>query len=462
MDSLLNGEGLVWKLGALIVLAAVALGGIVRSQRFGLIFLGALLFLSGMGLTEDADRALEYRTWLYVLQVYRQYAYAGCSGLLLLGAAIHTSKLNAGNVPSLGFGMMILGVYMGIMEVFHAGVPAGIAAVFFAILSIGAVLIMLAGQLKTWDDFIVVLRVLAVAGCLWAVACAIQFVFDPSVLTTGYGYRRFVGLSGNPQHAAGLSAVMTTLSFWLLLNDNKKLWKFVALAAGGTHLVMVLWTASRTGLALTSIGYAGVLYARLGRAVFLAPVAGAVGYGLLLLVANLGIEIGFERLSSREDTRSDKWTILWETGMQNPIVGVGLQDAGGSENGFLYAFASFGIGTPVILAAIMLATGAVCLRLIKARFDTPDPTGKRIIDLTLAFFAMYWAGNMFEGFGVARISPQLTYFLVFACFSSCAITISRDERAAINDAKLDGDDWPAPIKLDDEGFDEGSYGEVPA
>jgi hypothetical protein len=177
-------------------------------------------------------------------------------------------------------------------------------------------------------------------------------------------------------------------------------------------------------------------------------VAVAVGYALLTLAEAMGVQFGFERLTSTDDTRSHKWATLIENGFANPIVGVGLDNAGGSENGFLYGFAAFGIGVPVILAILMLATLGVCLRLIKLRFDTPNPVGRRLIDLTLAFFAMYWAGNMFEGFGVARISPQLCFFVIFACMASSMVAIVQDEAVMALEEPVPApeDDYPAPIR----------------
>lgn len=427
MESLFSGDNL-WKVGLAAVFAVVAFVAMLRDAKFGFLFLGAMLFLSGLGLTEDAEKSAMGRSWLYALQERRQLAYVACAGLLFVGVAVHASKLQTRNLPLLGFMVMFQGVYMGMITIFQAGPLSGLQAVIFSIFSMSAVLFMLASQLRTWEDIIKLLRVISLVGCVWTVACTMQFMIDQSVLLTGAA-RRFIGLSGNPQHAAGLSAVMATLSLWLTLNDRGKLWKLVAVVATATHIIFVLWTASRTGLALTSMGFAAVLYARMGRAVLAAPVLIAAAYGLLTLAQSMGVEFGFERLSSREDTRTAQWNILLENGLSNPVLGVGLREAGASENGFLYGFAAFGLGVPLIMLLIMFTTMGVWFRLLKARFDTPSPVGKRTMDLCMGFFIMYWAGNMFEGFGVARISPQLSYFLIFSCIAASAINISGDERA---------------------------------
>ena len=447
MDDIFSAQE-IWKLGVLGILGVAAFIQTLRSAQFPMVFIGAMLFISTLGLTEDASRGVEYRTWLYVFQVNRQLAYMLCAAMVMLGVAIHASRINTRTVPGLGIGMMLLGVYMGLITIFHVGASAGLLAVALSVFSVGTMLIFLASQMRSWGEIVTVLRVFVMVGCLWTLACTIQFLIDQTMLTTGFSSRRFVGLTGNPQHAAGFAAVMATVGFWVYLNDTSKRWRFFAVLCAASHIVFVLWTASRTGLAMSVMGFAGVLYSRLGRAVFLAPVAVGVGYGLLTLAQAMGVRFGFERLVSTDDTRSHKWMTLIENGFANPIIGVGLEEAGGSENGFLYGFAAFGIGVPIILAILMLATLGLCLRLVKTRFDTPNPIGKRLIDLTLAFFAMYWAGNMFEGFGVARISPQLCFFVIFACMASSMFAIVQDEAAmALEEpSETPEDDYPAPIR----------------
>lgn len=448
MSGLFAAENL-WKLGIVALFAVVAFLGMLRNPRFGLIFLGAMIFISGLGLTENADKAQEYRTWLFALQSNRQLAYAGCAGLLFLGVAVHAARLNTKNLPILGLMLMGQGIYMGIINIFQDDLSGGFQAVIFTIFSMSAVLLSLSSQLQTWDDVVAVLRMVAVVGAVWTLACTVQFGVDQSVLLTGAS-RRFVGLSGNPQHAAGLSAVMATVTLWLVLNDRRGLlWKLLVLFTLSTHIIFVLWTSSRTGLALLTMGFTAVLYARLGRAVFFAPVIAGAGFGLLRLAESLGVEFGLERLTSREDTRTAQWTILLENGLSSPIIGVGLNEAGASENGFLYGFAAFGLGVPVIMAGILLVTITICLRLVGSRFETPNPIGKRIVDLCIGFFVMYWAGNMFEGFGVARISPQLSYFLIFACIATCTINIATDERAELNETGRDELDEVASGGLDE-------------
>lgn len=448
MDDLFSEQN-IWKIVVLAVAGAAAFIQTLRNPRFPLFFIAGMLFFASLGITVDAADGLEPRTWLFAVQANRQILYAVCAGMVILGVAVHAGRINTRTVPGLGVGMMLLGIYMGLITIFHEGPGAGIAAATLALGSVGVMLLFLTSYLRTWDDVNALVRMFVLVGCLWSALCIVQVGIDQRALTMGYSSRRFMGLSGNPQHAAGFAAAMATVSFWVFLNNSSKRWRFLAIFCGATHAVFILWTASRTGLAMTTIGFAGVLYSRLGRGVLLAPIAAAAGFGLLTLAQAIGIEFGFERFTSTDDTRTEKWLTLLENGLANPVLGMGIEDAGGSENGFLYGFAAFGIGAPIIMGTLLLATMFACLRLIKTRFDTGSELGKRVIDLTIAYFAMYWAGNMFEGFGVARMSPQLCFFVMFACIASASKAIVEDEAvAALEEASAPADEeYPAPIRV---------------
>jgi len=425
MDQLFTTQGITRLLVVTVVGLVVAVA-LVRSQRASLYVLAALLFFNALGLSEDFEKGVQ--TWLAPLQVANRWLVAASAGLLYLGAFAHKGKLDTKTLPGLGLGMMAMGVYMGLISIYHENAISGMTSIFFAIFSMIAIFLALGSTVKTWDDCTAVMRAFMLAGGAWTLGSVVQFFVNQNFLVMGNS-RRFIGLMSNPQHAAGFCAVMATLCVWLVLNDRVKFYRVLAMFVGATHIVFVLWTSSRTGLAVTIIGFTAVFYARMGRAVLFAPVIAAVGYGLLSAAASMGVRFGFERLTSTDDTRTHMWRRMWDSAMESPIVGVGLRDATGSENGFLYGFSLYGIGMPIIMLLLMFSTIFVCAKLFHARFLTKDPVGKRVIDLTIGFFAMYWAGNMFEGYGVARISPQLVFFLTFSCIATAAMAIVRAEQA---------------------------------
>lgn len=426
MEALFTSDN-IWKLLLAGMVGVAVVFSLLRSARAGMLVIGVMLFLSGMGLTKEQGQNTDFRTWLFPLQANRPYLYAACAALLTMGVLIHAGRLNMRNVPGLGWLFVLLGIYMGTVTIFHDGVGAGVSAIFFAIFTIVPMLLVVPSILKEWDDWVGVLRAIAVSGAVWTIACTVQFLVNQNVLLTGAG-RRFVGLSGNPQHAANFSAVIAMVATWLVLNDAKKRWKPLWIFVAASHVVFVLWTGSRTGLLCGLIGMTAIFYARIGRAVFFAPVIAGAIYGLVTLATAMGVQFGFERLTSTQDTRTEKWWTLWENGLANPIIGMGLQEAGGSENGFLYGFASYGIGVPLLLLLYMFISIFICLRLLRTRFSVA-PMGKRLVDLCIGFFAIYWVGNLLEGYAIARMSPQLIFIIIFACLSAALLNKARDEQA---------------------------------
>lgn len=423
----------IWKLGlALIGVVGISLATL-KNAKYALVGVAVMLFVASLGLTEEAGDNFEFRTWLVPLQERRSMLAAGCACLMALAVLAHTNRVNLRQTPFLGWVYLFQGIYMGTVNILHGeisggGLKGGLMAIAFATLLMAPFMLMMSVVLKEWEDYLLAIRTIAFGGLLWTVACTIQFLINHQILITGTG-KRFVGLSGNPQHAAGLSAVVAMVAVWLFMNDPAKRLKLLWLFIAASHMVFVLWTGSRTGALCAVGGLAAIFYARIGRAVLFAPVAVGAIMGLVWLATEMGVQFGFERLTSMQDTRSAVWSILWETGMQNPIIGVGAMEAGASENGFLYGFASYGIVVPLLLFFQLGITAVVCLSLIRARSGA-GPFQKRLADLCIGFFATYWMGNMVEGYGIARLSPQVPLFLAFACISAGMLVKMREEAAA--------------------------------
>ena len=93
MDDIFSARE-IWKLGVLGILGVAAFIPTLRSARFPMVFIGAMIFISTLGLTEDANRGAEYRTWLHVFQVNRQLVYMLCAAMVMLGVAIHASRIS--------------------------------------------------------------------------------------------------------------------------------------------------------------------------------------------------------------------------------------------------------------------------------------------------------------------------------------------------------------------------------
>ncbi len=445
----------LWKVALAGTFLLGLIFAILRNPKAALIAIGGMIFLASLGLAKEAGKSTDFRTWLLPLQERRNILCAGCALLAALAVFAHSYRVNLRQTPFLGWVYLLQGITMGTINILHGeisggGLVGGMMAIAFAITISGSLILYYSVILKDWDDYLSVVRTIAFGGLLWTLGCTVQFFINHKILTTGAA-GRFTGLSANPQHAAGLSAVISMVAIWLTMNDPKKrlkpLWLFVV----GTHILFIMWSGSRTGALCALVGYAAILYARLGRTILLMPVAVAVIAGLVMFASDQGVKFGFDRLTSTDDTRSVAWATLIQTGLRNPVIGVGAMEAGASENGFLYGFASYGFLIPILLFAQLCISGYLCLMLIRARVGAGE-FQKRLADLCIGFFCTYWLGNMAEGYGIARMSPQVVLFLTFACLSSGALYMMRQEAHAAS--------FDAPEALPDlsDGTDYSWYG----
>jgi len=214
-----------------------------------------------------------------------------------------------------------------------------------------------------------------------------------------------------------------------VLNTQRGLWRMTFIGLTGASVIMLLWTGSRTGMGMMVLAVAAVLYARVGRAILAVPVLMVVGYGLYVVAtAVLDIDLGLNRLASTEDTRSWVWAKMWETAMDNPAIGVGVEDAEVSENSLLFGFASYGFGMALLLVTVMLVSFAQVLKLLRIRWGLAAEQ-RRIVDVILGFYAAYFFGTIFEGYMIARISAINVLFFMFAAMATRAIQLAQEHEA---------------------------------
>lgn len=407
----------------LIAVGAVAfivLLGMVLIRMESLRFVATVMMtISVLGVATDwYDRVLP--TWLLPVQMRRSEIYAGFSVLFAFAALFHFGRIPLSRVSMQGLTLMFAGVFIGGLRLLHHGLADGLLTIALALLATGSMTIALPGLLHSYDDCVRLLRSLALANLFWALAIFVQAAINPSGLMLG-GTFRFTGLTANPQAAALALDVLAVVCLWLAMNDSR--WRVVWIGLLSVDVLMLMWTGSRTGALLFLIGAASVLYSRVGRAIFLMPVA---GLGALLLYKVAGALVGSEgvgssaqRLLSTENTRAGGWRQLLEVGLANPLLGVGVDDTGASENSYLLALAAYGIGGLFMVLLVAAVSAFVVLRLLRLRFGAAfrTPYGG-LIDLVVGFNAMYFIGAVLEGYIVARISPLLFSMLIFGALGA--------------------------------------------
>lgn len=404
--------------------AAVVVLMMLRSARMAMLVLGAMLFLSALGVPKD-QLGRFYATWLLPLQTYRSELFMGLGSLLLLGVAGHFSKVTVRNIPGQALIFVGIGTYAALMRIFHEGIESGLQSLLFVALTVVPMLIIIPAMLRSWDDMLFTLRGLCITSVIWTGATAVQFVLNRNFVIMG-SENRFAGLTGNPQHVATYLAPVAIISIWLVLNDTARKYRWFFIVASGFFLLMLAWSGSRTGALMFVVGLTAVLYARLGRAVFILPVLGGALYGLVQGAVALGVDLGLQRLVSTANTRDIVFQTLLADGLSSPLLGVGIRETRGSENSYLLGFAAYGIGMVFVVLLLLFVSVVVCVKVFSARSQL-EGWKKRMCDLILGFNAMFFIGAFFEGFLMARVSPQVIFIMLLSAIASRMIELVQED-----------------------------------
>lgn len=280
-----------------------------------------------------------------------------------------------------------------------------------AALTMGSLALVLPALLTDLDDWYRLLRTFMFTMAAWMVAVLIQVGVNPNAITLGNMFR-FCGLTGNPQHAATLMSITTMVALWLWLNENHIRFKPLWGVMGAIAVVMLGWTGSRTGMLMTILGSSFILYSRIGRAILLLPIGALAAFAFATILQNLGINLGLDRLTSTEDTRSNAWRNMASIAMQNPVLGAGTAFAGNSESSYLYAAASYGALSFMLLVGAVSGGLIYVVRLLKAK-PILETHFSKLCDLCSGVYVAFAVGAFFEGYAIARVSVMVPLFMMF-------------------------------------------------
>jgi hypothetical protein len=374
---------------------------IVR-QRTLVLALAAMLTLYVIGLPIDYWGRVVYQ-WLNPIQENRTSIIMGLVPTILIGALMLLPSPLIPSRPKPVYFLVGLYIYIGATRTIHNGVIDGVLTMLLAIFTLATIVVVVQRMSDDWSDFFIFPRVIAIAMAAFLGATAIQYGINPDKIEIG-NTDRFIGVTANPQFAAVLCGTGLLTLIWLAIYDLRRyLWIYVGLAI--PIGVALLATGSRTGALMCLLGLAVLGIRRFGRQLLLIPLLG-IGLMLMIQLANaIGINLPLDRFLAGSDTRTSAWIELISHFQSSPLIGVGIVNAGKSENGILYAAASYGIGAPLIL--IGLALGCLSLGIQLFRRTQQYPALHPQADLVNAVLAAYFAGSIFEGYMIGRVSSML-------------------------------------------------------
>ncbi len=397
---------------SLFVLIAGGVFIVGLTKKWGMLFpyLGMFLFAS-MSLPLTWNGRIRPSVWLPIQEIRSDlFLASGIAGMLII--PVQMARIRGKPMSLSTWLLVLIGVFSSLLRIIHDGPALGSLSVILSVCTLIPLAVTATMVLDEIGDIPFLLRVVAVMNVIWVLMVIVQIGVNPDYVTQGNQFR-FVGIIGSPQHAGVLMAFLCVIVLWLLLNDERK-YRFFYLSLLGINTLFLLWTGSRTGLGMTFIGISSVLYTRAGRAIFLLPIVAIVTYiAIYFLINVVGVNLGFERLTSTTNTREAAWKTLYTTAIENPLIGIGTTESTKSENSWLYGFAAFGIGMLVLTLLFTVVAFWEVVRLVRTRFWLP-PHYRPYPDLIAGLITMYFAGAVFEGYIITRVSAPLCLYPLIA------------------------------------------------
>jgi hypothetical protein len=401
-----------------------------------------VLFATALTAPIDDLKTHYLETWMSGIQIQRAPIHLAF-GLILTAMMLLRGGISASLLPAPSVILLILGVFMATLQFVHDDATIALQSLGFALATIPSMIAIVGRLTRDYNGCLRMVKVLMWVSVIWTFCCSVQFVVNPKLLLNNTG--RFWGMLANAQQAAVFCAPLAVAALWLLLNDTQKRTRPLWLALAVINLLFLIWTGSRTGAMMLVCGTTGVLYARVGRSILLLPVAALVLWALYGLSDALQIGANLERFASTDNTRGWVWEAQLRSALESPLIGVGWNDAGGSESSYLGAFAGYGIGALLLVLLLVAVVFLGCVRLIVFRRRLPVEL-RHLADLYNAFSLMYFAGAAFEGYILARSAATSVMFLMFAGIGKFLLDEIREHHAMRTDDHSDGS-----VAFDDRG-----------
>lgn len=350
-------------------------------------------------------------TWMLPAQKYHAELHLGLSILLTI-LVLATGGTSLRNISPQATIMFLMAIYAGLLQFIHEDAKEALQAIGFALATIPCFAIATAMSSRNHEGCINLLRMMMWVVVVWTFCCSVQFVINPKYLVSYQG--RFLGMLGNAQHAAALNAPMAVIAVWLFMHDPSRRTKILWVALIAINLLFLGWSGSRTGGLMFMVGLMAVLYSRIGKSILLLPVAAGLLWVLALLAETLQIGANLERFTSSSNTRDWVWTGMLQAAFENPLIGVGWRGGDlGTENSYLGSLSAYGIIYFLLTISLLVVSVWQCFNFnIRKRWLRPEH--RAIVDVFTSFYAMFFAGALFEGYILARsFIPQLM-LLTFA------------------------------------------------
>lgn len=363
-------------------------------------------------------------------------------GLLLV--IIFLSKRSRGQtlIPS-PLPYLIFIQLLGFLYTIYGGGNQAFA--ILALLTFGSMIAMMlygpSRWLETEADFKWGVLVIAMVGMIFTVVNLYQGFINLYPITFTHG--RFLGTTGNPQHAATLLATTLPAFLYLAEEETRRPWlKGIWLIFLGIIALGLVMTGSRTGVGMAVIGvmlfygFSTKIITRIGLAIFSLFLISLVfepaqQWFLEIAGSNLerfsdiGIKIGQNEVDF--GSREGVWKYQWRQFTSNPLFGKEINNRIHiGENSWLGIAAQFGLVglTPLLL----FAWEGLKMIWQLYQYGKRNPNRQKQCNLVIAGLLALFAGAWFEGYLVGIITFSVMALLQYLILGQFLLQRQRQEK----------------------------------
>ena len=310
----------------------------------------------------------------------------------------------------------------------------------FAILSLltfGAIIYTMKKALGNWltndENFYFAARSIAITGTIFIVLNTYQFILNRSAVT--FITNRFSGTTANPQQAGILlAAVIPCLLFVIQQYGSWKFPKYCWTAILVALIYFLALTGSRTGILMGGVSIL-LFYRNNGsawfRIILFFGIAAAVVIPFLqpenLSSSATGIDTSVsDRFTSTNNTREGVWSGMWNSFLDNMILGAPLE-AGGrmgyGENSWLAVASNLGLFGLIP----MLLMGWECINLLWQLYKLGERQSYYFFQCSTVISGLgsMLVGSFFEAFLLGNITNSMLIFLAYLLMGGYLIEVDR-------------------------------------
>jgi hypothetical protein len=320
---------------------------------------------------------------------------------------------------------------------------------YISAMTFGGIIFTLKMGLGKWmqddENFHLAVKSIAVAGLIFVVANSLQFLINRQAITFVQG--RFLGTTGNPQHAGVLlAATVPCLMFLIQKLPRWNFAKFLWVATLIITLYFLLLSGSRTGLLMGAVSIL-LFYRNNGgawiRVILFLAISAALIVPFLgadsLSASSTGIDANVsDRFTSTSNSREGVWAGMWNGFMDNILFGSPLAQGGRlgyGENSWL------SVGTNLGLMGFipMIMMGWESVKMIWQLNQLSNRNSYYFFQASavIAGLGSMLIGSCFEAFLLGNITFSLMAFLTYLMMGGYLLEVDRFRRyhASIEEEK---------------------------